>query len=236
MPSKQIAALIIFVVSLITETSCGTRRRRRNSCSPRNCIVTQWYSWSSCSVYMCGRLGARWRYRDIRTSAICGGTCPYHLMQSMACYGHRPVDCIVSSWSSWSPCSAAQCAIPGVQHRTRSILVTNSSCGGRVCPPNLQESKVCYGTKAVDCQYSAWSSWSVCSLLQCANSQISRRHVAKREQCGGKPCNVTALLNTRPCEPTFCVNQGTLLNGKCFCKPGYLGNCCQHKSKWSRIK
>lgn len=39
-----------------------------------------------------------------------------------------PVDCVVSSWSEWSACSA-----DGVQSRTRSIL-TPSSGGGLACP------------------------------------------------------------------------------------------------------
>ncbi|XP_068711982.1 von Willebrand factor D and EGF domain-containing protein-like [Montipora foliosa] len=136
-------------------------------------------------------------------------------------------NCQMSSWSSWSTCSAQLCGIQGSQKRSRHVRIT-PSCGGKACPSNKQETRSCYGTAAVNCVYSSWSKWSSCSLLQCGDYQSSRRHIIAREQCGGSPCNMTTLRKTRPCNPTFCVNQGTLLNGKCVCKPGFNGSCCQY--------
>ena len=72
-------------------------------------------------------------------------------------------------------------------------------------------------------------------MLQCGDYQSSRRHIIAREQCGGSPCNITTLRKTRPCNPTFCVNQGTLLSGKCVCKPGFHGSCCQYYRKWVKF-
>lgn len=141
------------------------------------------------------------------------------------------VDCQVSPWSPWSPCSTSQCGISGNQQRTRHVT-TNPSCNGRACPPNMQVSRICYGTTAVDCEYSAWSTWSACSSLQCGDTQTSRKYITARDQCGGTPCNITGLRKTQPCKQTFCVNQGTLINGDCLCKQGYYGSCCQYSSKY----
>lgn len=137
-----------------------------------------------------------------------------------------PKHCQVSSWSSWSPCSVLKCGKSGSQWRSRSII-THPVCGGTACPQNMQETITCYGTTAVNCVYSTWSKWSVCSPSQCGDSQRSSRYIITREQCGGTPCNMTTLRKTRACKQTFCVNQGTLFNGRCSCKPGYFGSCCQ---------
>lgn len=142
--------------------------------------------------------------------------------------------CQVSPWSSWSSCSAVQCGIAGSKHRSRHVIA-QPACGGTPCPPNMQDTAICYGKTAFGCQYSRWSTWSPCPAVGCEETQTSRRQIMAREQCGGTPCNMTALRKTRPCKQTFCINQGTLHNGKCFCKTGFTGSCCQFNSKWSRI-
>ena len=141
-------------------------------------------------------------------------------------------DCQVSPWSSWSSCSAVQCGIPGSKHRFRHVFL-QPACGGTPCPPNMRETAYCQGRTAIGCQYSSWSTWSLCPAVGCEETQTSRRHMIAREQCGGTPCNMTALRKTRPCKQTFCINQGTLHNGKCFCKTGFSGSCCHFNSKWS---
>ena len=145
-----------------------------------------------------------------------------------------PTNCQMSSWSSWSPCSAVVCGNSGSRHRSRYVI-TNPSCGGAGCPSNRLETTLCFGTTAANCVYSTWSTWSACPPYQCGDTQTSRRYIISREQCGGTPCNTTALRKTRPCKQTFCVNQGTLLNGRCFCKTDYYGGCCQYKSKYACI-
>ena len=137
-------------------------------------------------------------------------------------------DCQMSSWSSWSSCSAP-CGHLSSQQRTRYVT-THASCGGS-CPYSTQETKSCYGTAVVDCAYSLWSQWSTCAALHCEQHQSSRRYIITREKCGGTPCNMTALRRTRLCHQTFCVNYGTLLNGKCLCKPSFYGSCCQYNRK-----
>lgn len=145
-----------------------------------------------------------------------------------------PTNCQMSSWSSWSPCSAVVCGNAGSRRRSRYVI-TNPSCGGAGCPSNRLETTLCFGTKAANCVYSTWSTWNACPPYQCGDTQTSRRYIISREQCGGTPCNTTALRKTRPCKQTFCVNQGTLHNGRCFCKTDYYGGCCQYKSKYACI-
>ena len=134
--------------------------------------------------------------------------------------GRRPaVNCRVDSWSPWSPCSAVQ---SGTQHRTRS-MIRYPSCGGAGCQ-QLRESRRCLcGATAANCQYSAWSKWSECS--ECGEFQTSTRYIITREQCGGTPCNMTALNKTPVCQ-TQCLDKETLVDVQCHCRPGAYGSCC----------
>ena len=140
-----------------------------------------------------------------------------------SCY---PVNCQVSSWSSWSACGARQCGVAGYKRRTRSIL-TGASCGGSGCP-SLQQLQVCHGSTAANCVYSTWSKWSPCT--QCGDVQTSRRHIITKGQCGGTSCNVTALHKTRACQ-THCLNQGNVVDVQCSCHPGYRGSCCLYHGR-----
>ncbi|XP_015755563.1 PREDICTED: thrombospondin type-1 domain-containing protein 7A-like [Acropora digitifera] len=57
------------------------------------------------------------------------------------------VNCSVSDWSPWSSCNSSMSEHEGSESRSRSITTT-PSCGGKVCPLNLQESRLCYGSTA----------------------------------------------------------------------------------------
>ena len=231
MPQRHTITLILLIISFYFayDTEAWRRRRRRRSCSASNCQMSSWSSWSSCSA-PCGHFSSQQRTRYVRTHASCGGSCPYSTQETRSCYGNSPVNCRTSSWSSWSSCSATRCGVQGFQRRTRSIT-RSPGCGGAACPNNMQETKSCYGTAVVHCAYSSWSPWSTCAALHCEQHQSSRRYIIVREKCGGTPCNMTALRRTRPCHQTFCVNHGTLLNGKCLCKPSFYGSCCQYNRK-----
>ena len=141
------------------------------------------------------------------------------------------VNCRVSCWSSWSVCSSVLCGKYGFDQRLRYI-VRHPQCGGAACPSGLQETRICYGTNASACVYSTWATWSSCPPFQCEDTQTSSRYIVAREQWGGTPCNMTALTTARPCKQTFCFNQGTLSDGKCYCKSGFHGSCCHYSSKY----
>ena len=229
----NIFLLFVVILNFITESQSLWRRRRRRRCSPVNCQISHWSSWSPCSAWQCGTSGNQRRTRHVITHPSCGGAdCPSNMQENRVCYGNTPINCQVSSWSSWSVCNTVQCGKSGFEQRSRYII-RHSNCGGTACPSALQETRICYGTKASACVYSTWSTWSSCPAFRCGDTQTRSRQIVSREQCGGTPCNITALSKARPCKQTFCINQGTLsADGKCYCKSGFHGSCCQYSSKY----
>ena len=75
-----------------------------------------------------------------------------------------------------------------------------------------------------DCKLSVWSSWSRCTH-ECGNAgtQSRIRHKLENECCGGR---CWPLKETRSCNRN-CRNGGIPLFGKCLCKGGYTGTCCE---------
>ena len=99
-----------------------------------------------------------------------------------------PRSCEVSYWSTWSTCSTDQCGQQGSQGRSR-IVQSLPSCAGAQCP-DLNETRLCYGNKPVNCHLSHWSSWSACSTDQCGKQGSHRRSrtVESSPNCGGARC------------------------------------------------
>ena len=202
--AQKAAAILVLLILFIDQVHhCSAffrlRRRRRRSCPVVDCSVTSWSHWSSCSASTCGRQGSQSRSRSITTHPSCGGnSCPSNLQESRLCYGSRAENCQVSSWSYWNSCSASTCGRQGSQTRSRSIT-SYPSCGGNTCPSNLQESRLCYGSRVENCQLSSWSEWSACPAIRCGSSamQTSTRHRITTEMCGGW-CTST-FRKTRMC-------------------------------------
>ena len=197
--AKAIVVLLILVIDIHHCSAWRRRRRRRSGCTPVHCTVSNWSHWTSCSASTCRTEGSQTRSRSITTHPSCGGNaCPSNLQESRRCYGSRPENCQLSSWSYWSSCSASTCGREGSQTRSRSIT-TSPSCGGNACPSNLQESRLCYGSRAENCQLSSWSEWSACPAIRCGSSamQTSARHRIITEKCGGW-CTST-FRKTRMC-------------------------------------
>lgn len=102
-------------------------------CVPRDCVVSPWSSWSSCSVNRCGQQGLQKRTREKVTAPLCGGSeCP-NMEESLQCYGTRSVNCQLNSWSTWSSCSTP-CGVSGTQTSTRHRIITEQ-CGGNCSTP-----------------------------------------------------------------------------------------------------
>ena len=197
--AQKAAAILVLLIFFIGEVHHCSAWRRRRRCPVVHCSVTTWSYWSSCSASTCGLQGSQSRSRSITTHPSCGGNiCPSNLQESRVCYGSRAENCQVSSWSYWSSCSASTCGSQGSQTRSRSIT-SYPSCGGNTCPSNLQESRLCYGSRLENCQLSLWSEWSTCPPIQCGSSamQTSTRHRIITEKCGGS-CTST-FRKTRMC-------------------------------------
>ena len=147
LPRTPTKALILLLLTLNFITESQSWRRRR--CSSVSCRVSSWSTWSQCSALQCGTLGNQQRTRRVITNPSCGGaSCPSKMVDKRICYGNTPINCQVSSWSSWSVRSTVQCGKSGFEQRSRYII-RHSNCGGSACPSALQETRICYGTKAL---------------------------------------------------------------------------------------
>jgi hypothetical protein len=103
------------------------------------------------------------------------------------------VDCKVSEFGSWSPCSTS-CG-GGISVRSRYVM-QHAINGGRLCP-HLTEWQTC-GDKPCppQCKVSEWSEWSECSLPCGGGMQTATRTI----QFSGYNCPPPSeLVQTRPC-------------------------------------
>ncbi|XP_078377726.1 spondin-1-like, partial [Oculina patagonica] len=228
------------------------RRRRRRSCSPRDCQASSWSNWSSCSTSRCGQQGSQSRSRYEQSSASCGGAPCTDLYETRQCYGTSPVHCQLSSWSEWNACTTP-CGVSGTQSSSRH-RITTEQCGGS-CTSTFRKTRACQqpscqnggslkdGTCSckegysgyccehkkdkINCQVSSWSEWGHCSTpCGVLGTQSSSRHRIISEQYGGT-CPYT-FQKTRACpQLSSCLNGGTLQHGTCSCTKDYTGHCCE---------
>ena len=118
------------VLVVLTPSNAWWSSRRRRSCSPVNCRVSDWSTWSTCTQ-SCG-LGLTTRTRTKTTTEYCGGSCYYRLIETKICNTQCcPFDCVYT-WSAWSKC--ATCG-NSTQYRTPNVII-QSSCNGTACPVN----------------------------------------------------------------------------------------------------
>jgi len=110
-----------------------------------------------------------------------------------------PINCLVSTWSSWSTCSKA-CG-GGAQTQTRTVLVA-AAHGGAPCP-TLSQRQAC-NTQAcpIDCQVNAWSAWSACSATCGGGQQTRTRTVKVKVANGGNAC--PPLVESQACHKHAC--------------------------------
>lgn len=100
----------LVLVPVILDRAQGGRR-----CSVTNCAVSNWSSWSDCTV-ACGLIGTQRRTRNVTRGANCGGSCPFALSQVQACNrwcynGGTPQQtrCICKSGYSGQCCERGNC-------------------------------------------------------------------------------------------------------------------------------
>ena len=126
----ELAVLVLFICFSSTD----------GRCVPRDCVVSPWSSWSSCSANRCGQQGSQKRTREQVTAPLCGGSeCP-NMEESLQCYGTRSVNCQLSSWSEWSSCSTP-CGLSSTQTSTRHRVVIEQ-CGGN-CSSTFRKTRSC---------------------------------------------------------------------------------------------
>ena len=180
--SATIIPLVLLVLFIVFQHADAWQRRPRRRCPRRDCEVSYWSSWSSCSANSCGDRGNQSRSRIITSNSSCGGVaCPPSLDETRQCYSSALVNCQLSSWSEWSVCTATSCKKSGIQFSSRH-RITTEQCGG-TCTSTFRKTRTC-SRISVDCQVSSWSEWSACTLTTCDVSsgiQFSTRHKIIKE-------------------------------------------------------
>ncbi|CAL1534947.1 unnamed protein product [Lymnaea stagnalis] len=121
------------------------QERRRNPSDNKNlsdepvvdCMVTPWSDWSECSV-SCGK-GFFTKTRMIKVQPQNGGRrCPRKLTKKKKCRVQNcPIDCEMTEWNEWSPCSET-CGDSSVQIRRRR-RIRKPSHGGKTCPAKKEK-------------------------------------------------------------------------------------------------
>ena len=164
--------------TITSQASCGgaacpSSLRETQQCyssTSVNCQLSSWSAWSPCTAISCGALGTQFRSRHRVIVEQCGGTCTSTFRRTRSCYSGASVNCQLSSWSEWSPCTAAtSCFASGTQSRSRHRIITEQ-CGGR-CTSIFRKTRRCYSrSNSVDCQLSSWSEWGVGLLSENINN------------------------------------------------------------------
>lgn len=89
MRTRKTFFCVLYLVIICFETAApwwGRRRRRRYSPPPcnRDCKLSYWSAWSSCSL-PCGSSGYQTKERRVLVREGSCGSCPYHLTERRGC-------------------------------------------------------------------------------------------------------------------------------------------------------
>lgn len=156
-------------------------------CSPEDtstCMMSEWISWSACSV-SCG-MGSRSRERYVKQYPDDGSLCQLHTEETDKCEVNQhcsPSSCVVTEWTQWDACSAT-C---GMAVRRRERMMKMPPADGSTCQTPLTEVEKCLlpDCHAPLCMLSPWSDWSRCSA-SCGLGMRTRERMLKSDpaECG----------------------------------------------------
>eukprot|EP00931_Biecheleriopsis_adriatica_P045141 TRINITY_DN25872_c0_g1_i1.p1 TRINITY_DN25872_c0_g1~~TRINITY_DN25872_c0_g1_i1.p1 ORF type:complete len:1608 (-),score=170.55 TRINITY_DN25872_c0_g1_i1:154-4899(-) len=180
-----------------------------------DCDIGMWSEWSSCTKSCDG--GQTYRQRKLLKPNTEGGFCHdavLHMARPCglgSCVVAGPKDCAFAPWSQWSDCDAL-CG-KGNQRRNRKIAVQATE-DGRGCEGSTDEISPCQqqSCEVVDCKWSDWYDWSVCSASCDGGTKRRERNVAVAPQHGGKLCAPNEASELAPCSTMSCDE--ACLNGE----------------------
>uniref|UniRef100_A0A665TPR4 Spondin-1 n=1 Tax=Echeneis naucrates TaxID=173247 RepID=A0A665TPR4_ECHNA len=166
------------------------------------CMMSEWISWSACSV-SCG-MGMRSRERYVKQYPEDGSLCQLHTEETEKCVltpipllmHIYTIPCMLSPWSDWSRCSVT-CG-RGVRTRQRMLKSDPAECS-----EELEQTEKCMLSECpVDCMVSEWSEWSECNK-SCGKGHTIRTRMVKLEpQFGGSTCPET--IQRKKCKIRKC--------------------------------
>ncbi|XP_069960724.1 thrombospondin type-1 domain-containing protein 7B, partial [Cherax quadricarinatus] len=163
--------------------TCPPLRQEEPCVEGASCWHYSWQvgNWTSCVPLGHSSCGEGVRNRPI-TCVRSGGVavpewmCPRESRPSPKetwCYVDCPIDCEVTTWTTWddSKCSCGE--NPGEMTRRRFLSV-NPSESGRPCPSQLQQSRPC---PAIPCYTWERGPWSQCQLQggSCGHGYVERK-------------------------------------------------------------
>jgi Spondin-like TSP1 domain/Thrombospondin type 1 domain len=216
-------------------TACPTERTRCTTCSanttcPKECVLSEWSSWSSCSE-PCGG-GSSNRTRTLVTPATNGGSCGDLFEQKNCNEVPCSANCTVGQWSGWTTCSVS--CDGGFRTRNRTVTVQKMGDGTKC--PDLYDSEDCNTAPcSKDCVLDQWTAWSTCSAT-CGDAgyKMRNREVISHATGSGKDCAALGgTQETTPCAAapkcnctahwsnwSTCVPSAVQLNDSLMCYPG----------------
>ena len=155
---------------------------------PINCQWASWTDWGQCSE-TCGN-GSKTRTREKAQVAMYNGEdCQGNNTEIKECNLKQcPIDCQWTSWTNWGQCSET-CG-HGSKTRTRG-KAQDAMYGGEDCRGNETKVEKCHIKQCpIDCQWSTWNNWSLCSK-SCGNGIRKRtREILEEALFGGAECQI----------------------------------------------
>lgn len=188
--SSSAAALLVEPLPSPTEPPISTT----TDGIPRNCVFAGWSPWSPCSKD-CG-VGVSSSAPVIIQRPTNGGTpCPQKNFTTCNVESCDPVDCQVTGWTSWTPCTE-NCGDTGTSDRSPLIAV-HPRHGGARCP--TKQRKPCnrvpcgLGTKPV-CQCDPFENVGDGDMQRTTSCFIKKHAIA--DAAAGEEVRHTMLVHT----------------------------------------